>query len=283
MVAILLSCYNGEKYIKAQIDSIIQQDYVDWNLYIRDDGSSDNTILIVEDYVKDYPNKIYFIKDDKGNLGFAKSFLTLLSVVESDFYMYCDQDDVWFKNKVSTLLNIAMRESPVEESICVFCNGEITNSELLPQNAYMYDSFKCNMSLALNNLTYALAYDWGCYGCTMLFNNTVRKLIFPKNDFLLSHYALRRFYHDTLIALSCIGTGKCLYYDKSLMYYRQHENNTFGFESIHYINSKYSYLKIGFKWRQVLERNYLCYKTIPIKVPIFKVFIAKFLRIIRSK
>ena len=73
MIAIIMGTYNGEKYIKEQIASILTQDYTDWKLFIFDDGSKDNTEKVVNEYVKDYPDKISFRKN-KINFGAAGNF-----------------------------------------------------------------------------------------------------------------------------------------------------------------------------------------------------------------
>lgn len=98
-VQVVMSTYNGEKYLKEQIDSILSQEGVDVRLYIRDDGSSDRTTDILASY-QEHKN----VKIEKGNnLGFAKSFLTALDECdEADYYAFSDQDDVWEKDKLST-------------------------------------------------------------------------------------------------------------------------------------------------------------------------------------
>lgn len=102
-VQVVMSTYNGEKYLKEQIDSILSQEGVDVRLYIRDDGSSDRTTDILASY-QEHKN----VKIEKGNnLGFAKSFLTALDECdEADYYAFSDQDDVWEKDKLSTAIEI---------------------------------------------------------------------------------------------------------------------------------------------------------------------------------
>ena len=104
-VAVLMSTYNGEKYIKEQIDSILLQKGVDVKLYIRDDGSVDNTCNIINEYDD---NRIVLISDGR-NLGAGVSFFTLLKyVVDIDkaieFFAFSDQDDFWFPNKIEIVL-----------------------------------------------------------------------------------------------------------------------------------------------------------------------------------
>ena len=101
-IAILMATYNGEKYICQQIDSILSQTCKDWELYIHDDGSTDNTIAAVESYVEKYPDKIHLI-DGKSTGGAKYNFFYMFGQVEAPYYMTCDQDDVWKKNKMSEI------------------------------------------------------------------------------------------------------------------------------------------------------------------------------------
>ena len=97
-VAVLLSTYNGEKYVGAQIHSILTQSYKNLVLVVRDDGSSDKTVKIVKEYMENYNN----IKLVEGkNLGFIKSFFELLKLEQADYYAFADQDDVWLPDKIA--------------------------------------------------------------------------------------------------------------------------------------------------------------------------------------
>lgn len=107
-IAILLSTYNGEKFIKKQIDSLIAQTFSNWKLYIRDDGSTDKTISIIEE-ICESDNRIFLYKET--NIGVKASFLSLLSRVEADYYFFCDQDDFWYDNKIEKTLEYASKKS----------------------------------------------------------------------------------------------------------------------------------------------------------------------------
>ena len=124
MIAILMSTYNGECYLKDQIESILSQTYKDWILYIRDDGSTDRTIRIIKTYVGNYPDKIIYEYDRLGNLGSGRSFMKLLSSIDSDYYMFCDQDDVWLPSKIEkTYLKMKSLEmNHAHNAIAVFTN-----------------------------------------------------------------------------------------------------------------------------------------------------------------
>ena len=97
-VAVLLSTYNGEKYVGAQIHSILTQTYKNLVLVVRDDGSKDKTVKIVKEFMENNSN----IKLVEGkNLGFIKSFFELLKYEDADYYAFADQDDIWLPNKIS--------------------------------------------------------------------------------------------------------------------------------------------------------------------------------------
>ena len=94
---VLLSSYNGEKYLAEQIDSLLHQEGIILNVIIRDDGSTDNTIGIIQKYVEKYPSLINLISSN-GNVGVSRSFILLLKYAFSmkfDYYFFCDQDDFW--------------------------------------------------------------------------------------------------------------------------------------------------------------------------------------------
>ena len=94
-IDILMATYNGEKYLREQIDSILNQTFKDFNLIICDDCSKDSTWQILEEYQKK-DSRIKIIKNEK-NLGYNKNFEKLLSFVKSDYFMLSDQDDFWLE------------------------------------------------------------------------------------------------------------------------------------------------------------------------------------------
>ncbi|MBS5112853.1 MAG: glycosyltransferase [Coprobacillus cateniformis] len=105
MVDILLATYNGEKYIREQIDSILNQTYQDFRILIRDDGSKDETVSIIENYTKKYQGKIVLIQDNIECGSSVSNFMELSKHATADYIMYCDQDDYWFTNKIDSSLN----------------------------------------------------------------------------------------------------------------------------------------------------------------------------------
>lgn len=164
-VQVVMSTYNGEKYLKEQIDSILSQEGVDVRLYIRDDGSSDRTTDILASY-QEHKN----VKIEKGNnLGFAKSFLTALDECdEADYYAFSDQDDVWEKDKLSTAIEILEEES--QSTPLLYCSAlQRVDENLNPLHVQSYHGLRINLPSMLTRGRLA--------GCTFVFNNTLRNLV----------------------------------------------------------------------------------------------------------
>lgn len=112
-VNILLSTYNGERYLEAQLESLFLQDYPQIAIYVRDDGSSDGTLRILEAY--EGQGKIHLLKGE--NLGFCASFFRLLAQTpDGDFWSFCDQDDIWKKDKVSRAVKLLRQQTDVERT-----------------------------------------------------------------------------------------------------------------------------------------------------------------------
>lgn len=104
-VAILMATYNGDKYIEEQIQSIINQTYKNWQLFIRDDGSSDETLKIIKNFTN-IDHRIHKITDNLGNLGPCLNFNELIKThLEYKYIMFADQDDVWLENKIMISVN----------------------------------------------------------------------------------------------------------------------------------------------------------------------------------
>ena len=195
-VQVVMSTYNGEKYLKEQIDSILSQEGVDVRLYIRDDGSSDRTTDILASY-QEHKN----VKIEKGNnLGFAKSFLTALDECdEADYYAFSDQDDVWEKDKLSTAIEILEEES--QSTPLLYCSAlQRVDENLNPLHVQSYHGLRINLPSMLTRGRLA--------GCTFVFNNTLRNLV--KNSSQIEMHAS----HDSWVLLACLACGGNVFFDK---------------------------------------------------------------------
>ncbi len=218
-VEILLSTYNGAKYLHEQLDSIIQQDYPHWKLLIRDDSSIDNTLEIVNEYIKKYPDKIVLVKDEDGNLGHSLSFTKLLKLSEADFVMYCDQDDYWYQAKISTMLSFMLAEETLNPGypLLVFSDLHVADSGLnVVSSSFLkkvnYKNSKGQQVFFLRNYV---------PGCNLMFNRSLIKKTL-KTDNIVEQ-------HDHWLLIVCSIAGKLVCIDKPLMKYRIHNNNTIGY------------------------------------------------------
>lgn len=223
-IDILLATYNGELYIEQQILSLIAQRYKNWHLYVRDDGSSDNTMNIVLKYAS-IDNRITIIEDNLGGLGCIKNFLTLLNYSKSPYIIFCDQDDIWLENKLEILVSEIIKKNNNIPQL-VYCNAYkytrngVEGIEIRPH---------------VNDLRTFLFRVGGLQGSSSLFNSKLRSFVIEyDNDVTM---------HDFLTAYIAALLGEITYIDKALMLYRQHEKNVTG-------NRKSTYWDLGYKCLQ---------------------------------
>ena len=226
-IAILLATYNSAKYLKIQLDSLIAQTDPNWQVYIRDDGSTDSTIEIINEYVaKD--GRFTFLKDKYANLGAMPSFMQLLSSVNADYYMFCDHDDVWLDIKValSRKAIVDLDKQHPNTPIVVHTDLYIVDDDLNIKHDSFWKYSKINPDI-LTNKEFMQVFN--CVtGCTMIFNQPAKQvsLPFPKNAPM----------HDWWIALSVIQKGIIKHINTPTILYRQHANNEVGARNI---NGKY--------------------------------------------
>ena len=210
-IAILMSTYNGQAYLDTQIQFILaQQGDFQADLWVRDDGSADETKAILQRYADD--GKLRWFTGE--NLRPAKSFLTLLQQCPGyDYYAFADQDDVWDSDKLAA--GIASLKQDTAPAL-YFANARLVDKEQhsLGRNVY---------TVALNTDFYSLCCNGGLLGCTMVFNSALAKLVqdapIPENLVM----------HDFYLAVLCRLYNGNIYYDaEPRMDYRQHGGNVVG-------------------------------------------------------
>lgn len=214
MISVLMSTYNGEKYIREQIDSILKQKGVEVSLLVRDDGSTDNTLEILNEYKNKNSNVEWY---SNSNLGCGKSFYQLiLDAPISDYYAFADQDDVWDSDKL--LIAVSKLSSYTNNVPALYCSSARPvdeNLNILPQRK----SSPINLSLGIA-LTQAIAP-----GCTYVFNNLLleefKKLGIENIDI-----------HDwALLRVVATVDGYVFFDTEPHFSYRQHENNVIGYQN----------------------------------------------------
>lgn len=215
-IDILMATYNGEKYLKEQIDSILNQTYTDFNLLISDDCSTDNTFRILEEYTKK-DSRIKIFRNEV-NEGVIKNFEKLLQNVTCAYYMLADQDDIWKNDKIEK----SVKKIVETNSDLVFCDLEVVDNKLnLIHNSYWKQKGFHKRIIQYNGFN-ALYLNNYVTGCTIIAKSDKFQNIlpFPKDTKYLIH--------DYWIALMMSRFGKVDFLNEQLIKYRQHEKNEIG-------------------------------------------------------
>jgi len=204
-VSIALCTYNGEKFLERQLNSLLEQDYENIEIVAVDDCSTDNTQKILRDYaLKDKRLKIY--QNDR-NLGHTPNFEKAINLCKGDYIALADQDDIWEKNKISTMMKFA------EDCVMVYHNSDFIDdldkrigNKTMGSEHRMYEGDSCLPVILANCI----------HGHAILFDSRLKNYIFPFNG---------KFSHDWAIAFAAFNTGTVKYIDKVLVHYRQHEHS----------------------------------------------------------
>ena len=215
-VDILLATYNGEQYLREQLDSILNQSFEGFRLLISDDCSTDGTREILKEYKRKDPRIVLYFQ--KNNLGVVRNFEFLMKKVTSEYFMFSDQDDIWKDFKIEK----SVEEIKKTNSDLVYSDLEVVDANLeviyesywklkeIDQKIKKYNNFE---SLYLNNFV---------TGCTILARSSWIDKILPLPK--TSKYIL----HDYWTALIISQTGQISYIEEPLIKYRQHKNNKIG-------------------------------------------------------
>lgn len=208
-IDILMATYNGAKYIRQQILSIIAQTHNDWRLFVHDDGSTDETVSIIRSFAsKDH--RVFYCDDGITKLGPGYNFMHLLQYVESPFICFCDQDDVWFDCKLEILL-------------AAIASKDNTKPQVVYSNAYDWYPLRGNLIGRVSTPFYcykakdAFFINGGIQGCASIFNMEMRNLIHRKHSYVAMH--------DQVLMFAGIISNGIEYIKEPLFLYRQHEVN----------------------------------------------------------
>lgn len=216
--AVLLATYNGEAYLNEQLDSLFQQTVSDFVIYVHDDGSNDGTLDILKKYQGNNPGRIVLLEG--APLKSAKAnFLWMLEQVEADYYLFCDQDDVWFENKIEKELSIIQQIS--NDVACVFSDMMVVDKDL----SKISESFIRYIGRNPYNIAYTqILIDNPAAGCTMCISRGLRDAVIAVDKVDLNNIPM----HDAYILEIAALTGEIQVIDEPLVYYRQTGNNTMG-------------------------------------------------------
>ena len=217
MVTILLAVYNGEKYLKEQIESLLNQTVNDIKIVIRDDGSSDNSVGIINDFYTRFPDKISVITGEP--TGSAKqNFAVLLSSCDDDYIMFCDQDDVWYPDKVEKTLSVMKRVESGNKDlpVLIHTNLAVVDHELNLISDSFFDFQKLCFEMPLSQLL----VQNNVTGCTVMMNRALKN----KCGDIPSECIM----HDWWLSLVATAFGRVECIKEATMRYRQHSGNQVG-------------------------------------------------------
>lgn len=250
-VAIMMATYNGEEYVAEQIGSILDQSHTEWALFVRDDGSTDSTSQIIERYAEKSEGRIFVVDDPALHGGGSKeNFAAILAWVKRnrnfDYFMFCDQDDIWVSNKVETSLRACqIAEGDGSIPTLVHTDLEAVDKGLGTLGASFIrfralDPSKTDLQhlLVQNNVT----------GCTMLWNKALCDLV----DLTSPAVAM----HDWWMSLIASAFGKIIFLDRSTIKYRQHGSNVVGATNVNSISFVLKRLMGSNHVRQTLNSSF---------------------------
>ena len=234
MLTILLATYNSSHYIRELLDSILAQTYKDWTLVIRDDVSSDNTVEIVNEYIAQYPGKFSLLDNHGESKRAYLNFVELMKNVESDYYMFCDHDDVWLPDKIE--LSIKKMNEVEKDGVPAIVH---TDMKVVNQNLQViHDSFWVySRLLPEHNSFVEMVLCNSANGCTMLFNHKAKEVSLPNVEFAKMH--------DMLLNQSVAANGGVIspIYEATVLY-RQHIDNVVGAKQRNFIYELKRFLNI---------------------------------------
>jgi glycosyltransferase involved in cell wall biosynthesis len=220
-VSVVLATYNGEKYLKEQIDSILRQTYTSIELVITDDCSTDSTRKILQEYADKYENvRVYF---NERNLGFIQNFEKTVKYAQGEYIAFADQDDVWLPEKIQCLVD------GIGDNMLVYSDSAYIDADGNPMSKKIsdYRNLICGKNL------YALDSESGIWVAAhaMMFRRELLDSALPFSVYIS---------HDTWLTYIAMLKGTIAVVPKVLVLYRQHGNNMVGGLSCHKIMKKKS-------------------------------------------
>lgn len=211
-VLVLMSTYNGEKYLREQLDSIYRQIDVDVRVLVRDDGSKDRTLEILEHYRKD--KNLMYIRGE--NINWMHSFWTLVNMAnDCDYYAFSDQDDIWDENKLKMAVTQIEKYGRIP---VVYCADQRIVDKNMKVLAHSEDKVDISNYTFLDLLVHGNVFR----GCTEVWNDSLQQYILSKKVHDIDEP------HDAFIMQLALAIGKVIKDNIEVMSYRQHEKNAVG-------------------------------------------------------
>jgi len=215
-IAVLLATYNGEKYLKQQLDSILSQTYQNFKIYISDDCSDDHTLEIIREYQHRHPTKNFYTVNEK-NIGYVKNFEKLLKRATEEYMAFSDQDDIWLENKLELQMQEMLKLEKQYKNVACIVHSDLdmidVEGKIKRESYFQYRSYKLK---PFKDLGHILG-PCGVMGNTMLFNQKLKNIVLP--------FPTQLDTHDYWFAVNNEFFGVRKTINKSLVKYRIHKSN----------------------------------------------------------
>ena len=208
LVSVAMATYNGERFLRQQLDSVIEQTYKNLEVIVTDDGSTDQTLAILEEYSHKFGLKYW---RNENNLGYARNFERAASLCGGDYIAFCDQDDAWFPRKIETLLN------EIGEYSLIYSDATLIDE----QNNVLAKSYREYVNLPRLTGKPFKELIFSCYvrGFQMLFTRALLKAALPMPSDIT---------HDDWLCILATRMNGMKFLDTPLVAYRQHGRNVTG-------------------------------------------------------
>ncbi|HDR2365107.1 TPA: glycosyltransferase family 2 protein, partial [Enterobacter asburiae] len=217
-VDIALATYNGERFIREQIESIQKQSYSNWRLLISDDGSTDSTISIIKELMQS-DSRINIVNDSRQG-GVIKNFNKALMHTTAEYILLCDQDDIWPSERLSKLVNelSCIESEKVNSEIMIFTDLCLIDEKnnIISESFYTINEINPESNLKQSKLF----WNSSVYGCSVILNRKLLNASLPIPEF--AHM------HDQWLALNASRSEGLYYLEYPSVLYRQHTGNVVG-------------------------------------------------------
>ena len=204
-VSVVMCTYNGEEYLREQLDSLVQQTYPVYELIIQDDGSTDNTLTIAREYQELHPEIPFRIYRNSHQLGYSRNFFSAYQRATGDLIASCDQDDIWEPRKLEVLVANIGDCSLIYHNSTLFRGEE----ELGKLHRKKLDEYPSPIHALLAPQS---------FGHQILFTKQALPLLRPFEAYNLSY--------DYFTYTVCSSYGAIRYLDDSLVRWRRHDQAT---------------------------------------------------------
>lgn len=235
-ILIMMTTYNGEEFLIQQIESICQQSYSNWQLVVRDDGSSDQTLAILNAYAEK-DARIQVVQNQTDYHGAYPNFWGLVAYCKQlkayDYYMFADQDDVWDKDKLEVYMNFCS-DKGLNEPLLVYGDMRIIDGD----GQVTSNSLEANLGIAYTNAI-STFFAHKVHGCNSFFNRCLFELALPLSP---EEPEAKYISHDNYYTKFAALLGQVYYLPRPMMSYRRYGTN---------VTSQHAY---DFKLKRILKR-----------------------------